>query len=161
MNGHRDSRPARGIPAVHCGEDVKSSEWIVHPNRFELGPDKPGRNGHVRSVSRPRPAASVSTCRARVTLPGKLSHLGDADGSVTFGGLDWWFVVGAARAFAREHIAGDILPPFGFQDSGRWWWWDDTTSEDSILDTPEAIGYVREYLNRLFPSLSVALSDTR
>ncbi|SLH39793.1 Uncharacterised protein [Mycobacteroides abscessus subsp. massiliense] len=22
MNAYRDSRPARGIPAVHCGEDV-------------------------------------------------------------------------------------------------------------------------------------------
>ncbi len=140
---------------------MTSSEWIVHPNRSELGSDKPGRNGHYRSVSRPRPAVSVSKCLARVKLPRTLSHLADADGSVTFGGLDWWFVVGAARAFARSHIDVEIPPPFGFKDRGQWWWWDDTTSEESILDTPEAIDYVREYLNRLFPGLSLTVSDTR
>ena len=81
---------------------MTSSEWIVHPNRSELGPDRPGRNGHYRTVGWPRPAVSVSTCLARVKLPRKLSELADADGSVTFGGLDWWFVVGAARTFARR-----------------------------------------------------------
>ena len=129
---------------------MPGSEWIVHHNRSELGPDRPGRNGHYRSVSRPRAPVSVSTCLAKVKLPRKLSHLADPDGSITFGGLDWWFVVGAARIFARRHIGGDVPPPFGFKDRGKWWWWNNTTSEESILDRPEAIDYVREYLDRLF-----------
>src|ERR1700694_5748060 len=113
---------------------MTSSEWIGHPNRSQLGTDKPGRNGHSRTVRPPRPAVSVSTWLARVQLPRKRSQLADADGSVTFGGLDWWFVVGAARTFAREHIDGDVPPPFGFKDRGLWWWWDKTTSDQSILD---------------------------
>lgn len=140
---------------------MTSSEWIVHPNRSALGSDEPGRNGHYRSVSRPRPAVSTSKCLVRVKLPRALSHLADADGSVTFGGLDWWFVVGAARAFSRSHIDVEIPPPFGFKDRGQWWWWDDTTTEESILDTPQAIDYVREYLDRLFPGLSLTVIDAR
>jgi hypothetical protein len=140
---------------------MTSSEWIVHPNRSQLGPDEPGRNGQYRTVGRPRPAVSVSTFLARVKLPRKLSQLADADGSVTFGGLDWWFVVGAARTFARDHIDANVPPPFGFKDRGQWWWWDNTTSDQSILDAPEAIDHVREYLNRLFPGLAVDVSETR
>jgi hypothetical protein len=139
---------------------MTSSEWIVHPNRSELGPDEPGRNGHYRT-SRPRPTVSVSTCLARVKLPRRLSQLADADGSVTFGGLDWWFVVGAARTFAREHSDVVVPPPFGFNDRGQWCWWDNTTSDQSILDAPDAIDHVREYLNRLFPGLAVDVSETR
>jgi hypothetical protein len=137
------------------------TEWIVHPNRSELGPDEPGRNGHFRAVSRPRPPVSVSTCLANVKLPAKFSHLADPDGSVTFGGTSWWWVVSAGRIFARRHIGGDVPPPFGFKDRGKWLWWDNTTTDESILDGPEAIGYVREYLDRLFPGLSITVSDKR
>jgi hypothetical protein len=137
------------------------TEWIVHPNRSETGPDEPGQNGHFRSVRRPRPPVSISTCLARVKLPRKMSHLADADGSITFGGLDWWFVVAAARTFSRTHIDPDAPPPFGFKRSGQWWWWDNTTTEESILDAPDAIEYVREYLDRLFPSFSIIVTDTR
>ena len=136
------------------------TEWIVHPNRSEIGPDEPGQNGHCRSVARPRPPATES-CLARVRLPRKMSHLADPDGTLTFGGHDWWFVVGAARTFARTHVNPDVPPPFGFKRSGQWWWWDNTTTEESILDGPEAIEYVREYLDRLFPSFSVTVTDTR
>lgn len=136
------------------------TEWIVHPNRSETGPDEPGRNGHFRSVTRPRPAAT-EPCLARVKLPRRMSVLGDADGTVTFGGNDWWFVVGAARTFARTHVDPDVLPPFGFKRSGRWLWWDNTTTEESILDATEAIEHVREYLGRLFPSFSVTVTDAR
>jgi hypothetical protein len=90
-----------------------------------------------------------------------MSHLADADGSITFGGLDWWFVVGAARTFARTHVNPDVPPPFGFKRSGQWWWWDNTTTKESILDGPEAIEYVREYLDRLFPNFSVTVTDSR
>ena len=138
-----------------------TTDWTVHPNRSELGPNKPGRNGHYRTVSRPRSTVSVSTCLARVKLPRKLSHLADADGSVTFGGLDWWFVVGAGHMFTRKHIGGEVPPPFGFKDRGVWWWWDGTTSDESILDAPDATDHVRAYLERLFPGLSIAVSDTR
>lgn len=137
------------------------TEWIVHPNRSETGPDEPGRNGHYRPVTRPRPPMSISKCLARVTLPHSMSHLADDDGSITFGGPDWWFVVGAARTFARTHIDPDVLPPFGFQRSGQWWWWDSTTTEGSILDGPDAIRYVREYLDRLYPSFSITVTDNR
>jgi hypothetical protein len=137
------------------------TEWIVHPSRSETGPDEPGQNGHFRSVTRPRPPVTISKCLARVKLPRELSNLADADGSITFGGLDWWFVVGAARTFARAHLGPDVPPPFGFKRFGKWWWWDDTTTEESILDGPEAIEYVREYLAQLFPSFSVTVTDTR
>lgn len=136
------------------------TEWIVHPNRSETGTDKPGQNGHFRSVTRPR-APSAEPCLARVKLPRKMSDLGDPDGTLTFGGNDWWFVVGAARTFARTHVDPDVPPPFGFKRSGQWLWWDNTTTEESILDGPDAIEYVREYLGRLFPSFSVSVTDAR
>jgi hypothetical protein len=136
-----------------------TTEWIVHPNRSALGPDKASRNGHYRTVSRaPAASVSVSTCLARVTLPRTLSHLADTDGSVTFGGLDWWFVVGAARTFSREQIGGEVPPPFGFKNRGAWRWWDNTTSDESVLDAPDAIDHVGEYLDRLFPGLAVDVS---
>ena len=90
-----------------------------------------------------------------------MSHLADADGTRIFGGRDWWFVVGAARTFARTHVNPDVPPPFGFKRSGQWWWWDNTTTKESILDGPEAIEYVREYLDRLFPNFSVTVTDSR
>ncbi|OOK65258.1 hypothetical protein BZL29_7920 [Mycobacterium kansasii] len=136
------------------------TDWIVHPNRSDIGPDKPGQNAHYRSVNRPRKPA-IEPCLARVRLPRKLSDVADADGTVTFGGNDWWFVVGAARTFARAHVDSNVPPPFGFKRNGRWWWWDDTTSEESILDGPEGIEYVREYLAQLFPGCTVTISDTR
>lgn len=140
---------------------MTSSEWIVHPNRSELGPNRPGRNGHYRPVRDTRPRLPEETCEARITLPRALSGLADPDGSVTFARPSWWFVVGAARTFARTHISGDVLPPFGFKDRGKWWWWDNTTSDQSILDGPEATGYVREYLEHLVPGVSVSVSDKR
>jgi len=137
------------------------TEWIVHPNRSEIGPDEPGQNGHYQTVTRPRPAVSISKCLARVKLPRSMSNLADADGSITFGGRDWWFVVGAARTFARTHINPDTLPPFGFKRSDQWWWWDSSTTGESILEGPDAITYVREYLERLFPGFSVTVTDNR
>jgi hypothetical protein len=143
---------------------MNDREWVVHPNRSELGPDEPGRNGHFRSVSRPRRPTAGSTakkCLARVTLPRNLSHLADADGSKTFGGYDWSFVVGAAHTFARLHTDVQVPPPFGFKDRGQWWWWDGTTSEESILDGSDAAGYVEEFLDRLFPGMSITVTDGR
>lgn len=137
-----------------------TDDWIVHPNRFEIGRDAPGRNGHFRTVKR-RPTITKSTCIARVTLPRNLSHLADEDGTVTFAGLDWWFVVGAARTFARDYHVGKALAPFGFKRHGTWWWWDDTMSDESILDAPEAADHVREYMMALFPSATVDLADQR
>ncbi|OBJ81210.1 hypothetical protein [Mycobacterium sp. 1245852.3] len=136
------------------------TEWIVHPNRSEIGSDEPGRNGHYRSLTRPRKPA-IEPCLARVRLPRRLSDVADADGTITFGGNDWWFVVGAARSFARTHVDSNVPPPFGFKRNGQWWWWDDTTSEESILEGPEGIDYVREYLARLFPRCTVTVSDAR
>lgn len=140
---------------------MAGSEWIVHPNRSELGPDRPGRNGHYRPLRDTRSRLPEETCQARVMLPRKLSRVADADGSVTFAGPSWGFVVGAARTFACEHIDGEVPPPFGFKDQGRWWWWDDTTSDESVLEAPDAGDYVREYFDRLFPGSTVAVSDTR
>ena len=138
------------------------TDWIVHPNRSETGPDEPGQNGHYRSVpQRPRPPATISKCLAAVKLPRKMSTLADADGTITFGGTDWWFVVGAARTFARTHLRPDVPAPFGFKRSGQWLWWGNTTTEESILDGPDAIEYVREYLDQLFPDFSVKLTDSR
>ena len=110
------------------------TEWIVHPNRSEIGPDEPNHNGHFRSVQRPRPPVSISTCLARVELPRGMSHLADPDGTRIFGGRDWWFVVGAARTFARTHVNPDVPPPFGFKRSGQWWWWDNTTTKPRSVD---------------------------
>jgi hypothetical protein len=96
-----------------------------------------------------------------VALPRKLSHLADADGSVTFGGYDWSFVVGAAHTFARLHTDVEVPPPFGFKDRGQWWWWDGTTSDESILDGDDAAGYVEEFLDRLFPGMAITVTDGR
>ena len=140
---------------------MTSTQWIVHPNRSQVGPDEPGQNGHYRSLTRPRRPVSISKCLARVVLPRNMSHLADADGSITFGGREWWFVVGAARTFTRTHIDPDVMPPFGFKRPGQWRWWDNTTTEESIPEGPDAIGYVRVYLDRLFPSFSVTVTDGR
>jgi hypothetical protein len=136
------------------------TDWIVHPNRSEIGSDEPGQNGHYRSVARPRTPA-IEPCLARVELPRRLSGLADSDGTVTFGGNDWWFVVGAARTFARTHVSHDVPGPFGFKRGGQWRWWDDTTTEESILDGKDAIEYVRDYLGRLLPNLSITVTDAR
>lgn len=140
---------------------MSPTEWIVHPNRSDIGPDEPGHNGHYRSVSRPRSRVTMSKCFAQVTLPRKLAGVADPDGTITFGGPDWWFVVGAARTFAKTHLTGDVPPPFGFKRDGHWLWWDNTTTAESILDGPDGIEYVREYLGRLFPKFATTVSDAR
>ncbi|EUA40240.1 hypothetical protein I549_4309 [Mycobacterium avium subsp. avium 2285 (R)] len=131
----------------------------MHPNRFELGADEPGRNGHFRAVSRPRRPLTISTHLARVELPPNMSDFADDDGSITFGGVDWWFVVGAARTFARTRINEDVPAPFGFKLDGKWRWWDNTTTDESILDGPDASQHVRHYLAELFPGLAVTLTE--
>lgn len=140
---------------------MNNREWVVHPNRSELGPDEPGQNGHFRSISRPRKPAAENMCIARVALPRSLSRFADSDGSKTFGGYDWAFVVGAAHTFARIHTDVQVPPPFGFKDRGKWWWWDGTTTDESILVGPDAAGYVEEFLERLFPGMSITLTDGR
>ncbi|WP_006247647.1 hypothetical protein [Mycolicibacterium tusciae] len=132
-------------------------EWTVHPNRSEVGADESGRNGHYRAVSQPRPPAAEPFL-ARVELPRTLSHLADLDGTVTFGGFDWRFVVGAARTFARVHTDIDVPPPFGFKRSGLWHWWDGSTSIDSIVEGPGAAEHVRRYLQRLYPRATIELA---
>lgn len=138
---------------------MTSSEWLVHPNRSELGASKPGRNGHYRSLRDGRSRLPVETCEARITLPRNMSRVADRDGTTTFSGASWLFVMGAARTFARTYIGVDVPPPFGYRDGGKWWWWDDTTTDESILDGPDAAGYVREYLERLFPGMAITLSE--
>src|SRR4029077_7996206 len=95
------------------------TEWFVHPNRSEVSSDEPGQNGHYRSVTCTRTPA-IEPCLARVKLPRNLVDLADSDGTVTFGGNDWWFVVGAARTFPRTHVGPDVPGPFGFKRGGQW-----------------------------------------
>lgn len=45
----------------------------------------------------------------------------------------------------------------GFKDRG----WDGTTSDESILDGPEAIGYIQEYFALLFPGMATKATDGR
>lgn len=139
----------------------KRDDWTVHPNRSEIGPDEPGRNGHFRTVARPEPETAISPCLARVHLPPELAEQADPDGSLTFGDADWRFVVAAARLFARTYTEVEVPPPFGFKQDGLWWWWDGTTTEESILEGPDAVTYVDEYLQRLFPGMEFTITDTR
>ncbi|TEA09069.1 hypothetical protein [Mycobacteroides salmoniphilum] len=140
---------------------MTTQPWLVHPNRSELGPNKPGRNGHYRPVRGEGAAAlPTETCLVRITLPNSLVDVSDGDGTVTFAGSDWAFVVGAARRFVRKHIDADVLPPFGYFDAGAWWWWDGTTSTESILEGPDRIDYVQEYLQLLFRGVAMSLSET-
>lgn len=138
------------------------AEFVVHPNRSELGPDQPGHNGHYRVVDRAPRRTSGGRCMARVSLPPPMRQFGDSDGSVTFGGSNWRFVVAAARSFAEDFSSAPVLPPFGFHDQGRWWWWDGSTSDSSILDTLDAQTHVRAYLDGLFPDAGgIDLADLR
>ena len=137
---------------------MAGNEWIVHPNRSALGPDEPGRNGHLRSVTSGPVTRRPLACSATLELPRKLAYLADADGSITFGGPNWWLVVGPARIFARQKLRTEVPPPFGYFTRGQWWWWDDTTTDESILDGDDAISYVREYLQVLFPKIPITLS---
>lgn len=140
---------------------MSNREWVVHPNRSEPGPDEPGRNGHFRAAGRPRRLPSTpEPCQVRVKLPHKLSHLAGPDGSKIFSADNWFFVVCVAHTFAREHTDVEVAP-FGFKDRGQWWWWDGTTSEESILEGPDAAGYVEEFLDRLFPGMAVTVTDGR
>lgn len=140
-------------------------QWVVHPNRSELGPDEPGRNGHFRVV-RPAPARlrPHQTCRARIMLPQQWSHLTDSGGAVTFADYDWRSVGCQARIFAH-HDQGiaweDLPPPLGFTIKGRWHWWDGTTTAASILEGADAAEQVRPFLARLFPGARIELTDLR
>ncbi|MFA5712358.1 hypothetical protein [Mycolicibacterium sp.] len=140
-----------------------TDQWIVHPNRSALGPDEPGHNGHYRTLD----TAATSTgarglCVARVLLPPDLHRATDNDGSVTFTGSTWRFVVAAARSFAEDFTDGPVLPPFGINDRGQWWWWDNTTTDYSILETLDAAEHVRRYLQGLFPNAAaIDLADHR
>ncbi len=141
---------------------MSNSEWVVHPNRSELGPDEPGRNGHYRAVGRPHNQASTpEPCQVRVRLPRNLSHLAGAGGEKTFSADNWLFVVCVAHTFAREHTDTEMPPPFGFKDRGKWWWWDGTSSDESILDGPDARGRIEEYFARLFPGMATTVTDAR
>lgn len=137
------------------------TEWVVHPNRSAAGPDAPGHNGHYRTGPAPAgPARSPSG--ARVILPPALRQFGDPDGSVTFTGSTWRFVVAAARSFAADFSADTVLPPFGIADRGQWWWWDGTTTDYSILERLDAAEHVRRYLHGLFPESSgITVTDDR
>ncbi|SKY96448.1 Uncharacterised protein [Mycobacteroides abscessus subsp. bolletii] len=140
---------------------MTTQPWLVHPNRSELGANRPGRNGHYRAVRGDSALAlPKETCQARITLLAAFSGVSDGDGSVTFAGSDWAFVVGAARRFARKHIDADVLAPFGYFDAGAWWWWDGTTSTESILEGPDRVEYVQEYLQLLFGGMAMSLSET-
>jgi hypothetical protein len=141
---------------------VHDSEWVVHPNRSEIGPDEPGRNGHFRAVAKPQADASTDEpCVAQILLPDSLSHLADSGQLKLFSASDWSFVVCVAHTFAREHTDVEMPPPFGFKDRGLWWWWDGTTTEESILEGQDAAGYVEEFLERLFPGMAITVIDER
>jgi hypothetical protein len=71
------------------------------------------------------------------------------------------FVVGAAHTFARLHTEVEVPRPFGFKDQGKWWWWDGTTSVESVLDRPDAAGYIETFLGRLSPGMAVTVTDGR
>lgn len=136
-------------------------EWTVHPNRSEAGPDEPGRNGHFRSVSRPPYKPEAGMCFVRVELPTHLSHFAEPDGSLTFGGYDWWFPLGAAHTFARLHTDVEVPNPFGYSHRKRWYWWDGSVTEESRLDQPDETRHVREFFELLFPGLPMTLIDLR
>ncbi|KRQ23282.1 hypothetical protein AOT93_05320 [Mycobacteroides sp. H110] len=137
------------------------NEWIVHPNRSALGPDQPGHNGHYRTVGR-APTLSPQHCQVTIRLPIPLQKYGDSDGTVTFDGSNWRFVVAAARSFAVDYSEDEVLAPFGFTSKGRWWWWDGSTTDYSILDTSDAEAHVRRYLEGLFPAaVIVQIADLR
>lgn len=145
-------------------------QWVVHPNRFAIDSDEPGHNGHYRVVQpaqRPPTAERnrESTCIAAVTLPKYLAHLANTpSGVATFGGYDWWFPVGAARAFFIRHIDDAAPPPpFGFRRDKRYWWWDTTETPHSLIDDPDIAGeHVHRYLSHLFPdSPAIELTDLR
>lgn len=140
---------------------TRKDDWIVHPNRSELGPNRPGRNGHYRRRVGERTYLPEETCRARVSLPAALRRVADADGTVTFSGHSWRFVLGAARTWSRGHVSEDVPLPFGYRDGDVWHWWDGTTSETSILEASDAHDYITEYLLLLFPGSSFELTDLR
>lgn len=138
------------------------AEFVVHPNRFEVNSDQPGHNGHYRVLERAPRRTSGGRCMARVVLPESMRHFGDSDGSVTFGGSSWRFVVSAARSFAEDFSSDPVPAPFGFRDQGRWWWWDGSSTDYSILDTLDAQSHVRAYLEELFPGGGgIELADLR
>lgn len=127
--------------------------WIVHPSRFEIRGDN---DSAYRPVVRPR-QPTIEAFRARIHLPLKLLHLGHADGTITFGGHDWWFVVGAARVFVATHTEVQSPPPFGFKRRGLWHWWDGSTSDCLVAETHLGMQNVRRYLDRLYPNCYIEL----
>lgn len=138
------------------------TEFVVHPNRSQLGLDQSGHNGHYRVVNRAPRRVSGGRCVARVTLPAPLCQYSDPDGTATFAGSSWRLVVAGARSVAETLGAAPLPPPFGFRDQGRWWWWDGSSTDYSILETLDAQDHVRAYLQALFPDASsVELADLR
>lgn len=94
-----------------------------------------------------------------------MSQLGDTDGWATFGGADtWWSAVCEAWGFARKHTDVDMPRPYWFKDRGKWHWWAGTTTpaaDGSRLYGPDAHAHVREFVERLFPSGAITLTDRR
>lgn len=135
-------------------------EWIVHPNRSEIGPNKPGRNGHYRATNNQAERLPQETFQARVRLPQQSAHLGDDHGAVLFTGHTWNFVTGAARSFARRHFNNTTVRPFGFQRDGQWMYWDGTVTNESRLEVEEPTALVEQYLHKLFPGATrIEVSD--
>lgn len=134
-------------------------EWIVHPNRSEIGPDKPGRNGHYRGTKSQDALLPQETFQAQVRLPRKWAHLGDDHGAVLFTGHTWTFVTGAARSFARRHFSNITVGPFGFERDGQWMYWDGTVTNESRLDVEDPIALIEAYLHELFPTARIKVSD--
>lgn len=98
---------------------MSASDFVVHPNRDAIGPDRQGHNGRYRVLALREEPMPEDSCRARVMLPNDLAHAADSpDGSATFAGPDWRFVTAVARGFAREYDLPNILPPFGFRARG-------------------------------------------
>ena len=133
-----------------------ADNWIVHPSRFTSWDDRPGNDAGYMPVKLSQQPIT-EPFRARVRLSRNLSHLGGDDGTVTFAGYDWWFVVGAARTFVATHTELEVPRPFGFRRRGRWHWWDGSTSDRSIAEGHAGAEQVRRYLGRLFPDCSIEL----
>lgn len=134
-------------------------EWIVHPNRSAIGPNKPGRNGHYRAAKSHNPLLPEEKYLARVRLPRKWAHLGDDSGTVLFAGHTWTFLTGCARNFARRHFNNTTMGPFVVQRDGRWMYWDGTVTAESRLDVEEPTALIEAYLNELFPAARIKVTD--
>ena len=143
--------------------------WVADPSCFEdpvlyrstsmaapaARSDRAAGAPYVPDMSKP--------CVLVLPLPKRYPRLRTAQGHVVFDDGDWWSVVGSAFLFAKN--LDPALPRFGikYPRDPKYYWWDETSSEEDRLAGPDAVDFIRPWIERIYPDATgpIELIDQR